>query len=517
MDVPCWHLTSLPYVLVAMVVRWLPCPSDVASLDCAARLFHMGDPISAIEEGLRLRAKAAFRQVRAVLPSGEISWTQWLLWVERILLANGPPVVAGSNFHVAFVDVEGHLLTCGASTDLGPGSSGVLGQGIDVEVSTVPRQVAGLDGVHIRTVAVGSSHTLAVCNLGVVYTFGRGHFGQLGYNVTSPHTSPDSWATHHQFTPRPIDSLLDVHILAVAAAHNHSLAVSTTGQLYTFGMGHCGQLGHGTGPRNERFYTPRIVAALHGVIVTAVSAGGRHSLVLSSEGGVYSFGSDMRGQLGQGDPSLIPDDHVMGNGHTVAQYYPRQIQSLVGVEICGVSAGEEHSLTVSCTGSLYTFGAGSKGQLGHGDDLRDHFSPMLVTALQGIRILGTAAGEEHSLVTGEHNVIYSFGASNHGQLGHGDVEPRVVPTAIKHLQGMYIHSLCAGSRMSVAATVYGEAYGWGVGVQYAAPGDFAAAGQPWGVGVEHEVPIPIPIPLLGLELTANQLVPLRYPTIHLHA
>ena len=72
-------LPSVPAVLFAEVVRWLPSPLDVASLDCTSRLFHFGAPRSAIEEGLRLRAADVGRAAEAALPAGELSWTQWLL------------------------------------------------------------------------------------------------------------------------------------------------------------------------------------------------------------------------------------------------------------------------------------------------------------------------------------------------------------------------------------------------------------------------------------------------------
>ena len=81
-EAPASNLASLPAVLHAEVVRWLPSPLDVASFDCTSRLFHVGTPRSAVEEGLRLRAEDAGRAVEAALPAGETSWTQWLLFHE---------------------------------------------------------------------------------------------------------------------------------------------------------------------------------------------------------------------------------------------------------------------------------------------------------------------------------------------------------------------------------------------------------------------------------------------------
>jgi hypothetical protein len=86
--------SRLAAVLLAEVVRWLPSPLDIARLDCTSRLFHLGAPRSAIEEGLRLRAEAAGRTIGASMPAGETSWAQWLLWEERRLLLGALPVAS---------------------------------------------------------------------------------------------------------------------------------------------------------------------------------------------------------------------------------------------------------------------------------------------------------------------------------------------------------------------------------------------------------------------------------------
>ena len=95
-------LSSQPVEVLAVVVLWLPSPLDIASLDCTSRLFHLGAARSPVEEGLRLRAAAVGRAVEAALPAGETSWTQWLLWEERRLLACEPPLAVRCD-HCAFV------------------------------------------------------------------------------------------------------------------------------------------------------------------------------------------------------------------------------------------------------------------------------------------------------------------------------------------------------------------------------------------------------------------------------
>jgi alpha-tubulin suppressor-like RCC1 family protein len=424
-------LPTLPAELFAEVVRWLPSPLDVASLDCTSRLFHFGAPRSAIEEGLRLRAADAGRVAEAALPAGEFSWTQWLLWVELRLLACAPPVVSSGGQHSSFVDASGQLFTYGAFMH-------VLGPPDEGEESAVPQVVAGLGGVSVRTVAVGHHKTLACSDEGVTYSFGY-------TDVDEPPI------------PRVVEALRGVHISVVAASDSHSLALSQAGALYSFGDNAYGALGHaGTA------YQPaaRLIAALQGVRVSVVSAGGRHSLALSEVGVVYSFGEGWTGCLGHGD------DADQRKPRPIAALHG-PIAALHGVRVVAVAAGEDHSLVVSAAGRLYSFGYNWYGQLGHGykgrfprPSVHHHATPRLVVALQGVRVSAVAGGEEHSLALSEGKV-YSWGGSSVGELGHGDTADQHAPLLVTGLQGVSVRSVGAGNHTSLAVTTDGAAFGWG--------------------------------------------------------
>eukprot|EP00966_Prymnesium_polylepis_P281310 6499965-Prymnesium_polylepis.2 len=90
---------------------------------------------------------------------------------------------------------------------------------------------------------------------------------------------------------------------AVAAGGDYSLVLGAGGEVYSFGCGGGGRLGHGNAVGRYN-YTPRVVKALKGVKVRAVAAGRRHSLVLGSAGKVYSFGAGGYGTLGHSNEEL---------------------------------------------------------------------------------------------------------------------------------------------------------------------------------------------------------------------
>lgn len=97
-----------------------------------------------------------------------------------------------------------------------------------------------------------------------------------------------------------------------------------------------------------------IVAGLKSVVVTCVSAGGTHSLAVTLDGRLFSFGDGAHGQLGHGTG-------VVSCGPQVVTYF------VDGESVRQASAGTSHSLVVTRSGRLYSFGSGGWGKLGHGN------------------------------------------------------------------------------------------------------------------------------------------------------
>ena len=84
-----------------------------------------------------------------------------------------------------------------------------------------------------------------------------------------------------------------------------------------------------------------------------MSAGLAHSLALTANGAVWSWGPGACGKLGHGDEQ--------------DQLLPKKIEALAGQRFIAVSAGSSHSLAVTADGAVWSWGYGSQGQLGHGD------------------------------------------------------------------------------------------------------------------------------------------------------
>ena len=123
-------------------------------------------------------------------------------------------------------------------------------------------QLASLTG-QLSQVAFGKKHMVALTRSGDVFTLGDGSLGQLGHGSTEASSEPQL-----------VKALQGRSIAQVCCGETHCLALSASGDVYTWGQGVDGQLGLGEG---SVALVPRYVRALHGSPVKMIAAGGAHS------------------------------------------------------------------------------------------------------------------------------------------------------------------------------------------------------------------------------------------------
>jgi len=132
-------------------------------------------------------------------------------------------------------------------------------------------------------------------------------------------------------------------------------------------------------------------------------------------GGVCSWGKGSRGRLGHGD---------------VESYiHPKLIDPLVGKRIFKMDGGAWHTVALTTTGMVFTWGSSDSGQLGHGDT-EEHKLPTLITSLKGTKIIDISCGEHFVVAVAENGKIYSWGSGEFGQLGLGDARNCLLPTHV---------------------------------------------------------------------------------------
>jgi len=356
----------------------------------------------------------------ASLPDGVYSYGQgrWgqLGHGDRDLVRDVPTRIEGLD-NVKAVAAGGYhslvLLQNGDVYSFGENNYGQLGLG-DKERRLVPEKIAGISNA--KDVIAGRSHSFILLENGDLYGFGYDYAGWLGEGVDE-----------EKLTPTRVAGISNVK--KVAAGERHTLALLENGDVYSFGLRDSGRLG--LGPDVPQHVTTPMKIPFPDK-ARDVAANSAHSLVVLENGDVYSFGHSRGGRLGIIDPP----------GAT-AYDTPHKIEGLGPAK--AVATGDIHSLVLLENGDLYTFGGNSYGQLGHGDT-EDRSFPTRVDALSGVAAIVDSTYGAHSLVQLENGELYSFGAGSNGQLGHGDREQKTTPTLIETFQGSNVLDFAAGDR-----------------------------------------------------------------------
>jgi alpha-tubulin suppressor-like RCC1 family protein len=205
--------------------------------------------------------------------------------------------VACGTEHAAAITVEGRLYCWGG------GERGRLGIGNEDDYHT-PQLVSVLEEKAICQVSCGTFHTLALTTDGMIYAWGSGKDGKLGLGDVAycPFFERDAAGQPFVSKPQLLSAIANVPIVQLSAGSAHSAVVSEAGAVYTFGCGKCGKLGHG-GTSAE--WLPKRVEGTRGADATQVSCGRDHTAAVTSRGELLTWGHGERGRLGNGNSSGV--------------------------------------------------------------------------------------------------------------------------------------------------------------------------------------------------------------------
>ncbi|KAL3201432.1 hypothetical protein MRX96_012479 [Rhipicephalus microplus] len=187
----------------------------------------------------------------------------------------------GSGPHVLAVTESGDLLSWGHNGYC------QLGNNCNTQ-GLVPSSISAGLSHRVAQVACGSHHSLALTTNGDVYAWGQNNCGQVG-----------SGSTTNQPTPRKVSSGIGGRrCIGVACGQTSSMAVMENGEVFGWGYNGNGQLGLGN---NVNQTSPCRVTNLQGVVIHKVVCGYAHTMALSDEGVLYTWGANSYGQLGTGN------------------------------------------------------------------------------------------------------------------------------------------------------------------------------------------------------------------------
>ncbi|KAG6544026.1 hypothetical protein Mapa_014549 [Marchantia paleacea] len=330
------------------------------------------------------------------------------------------------------------MLECEAVYSWGRGDFGQLGLG-DESDRSFPSLVQSLADKDILHVAAGDFHTAFLTGDGELYTTGNNECGQLGAK-----------SRELQLLPIRVAALDTYTISHVACGQNHTVAVTDTGALASWGAAEFGQVGHKEAAGSVDSVQPRIVKGTRELQFVRVACGAAHTVALTGSGDVYTFGQGGFGALGHGSKDDINS--------------PKLVETLWGLGIVQVACGENHSAALSADGQVFTWGRGKYGQLGHGT-VESEFHPVAVTALSDQMVVQVVCGGDHTMALNSEGELFAWGRNLWGQTGTGPEEDTHRPGQVKFLEGERIVQVSAGARHSVALTDSGNIFGWGDGEQ----------------------------------------------------
>ncbi|XP_041363097.1 probable E3 ubiquitin-protein ligase HERC4 [Gigantopelta aegis] len=319
----------------------------------------------------------------------------------------------------------------------GNGQDGQLGIRVqDDKVVSQPSQLTIGDGKEVVDVACGGKHTLITTEGGMLYTCGNNDQGQLGHDKPSRRLEV-------------LDGLKAQHVKKTRAGDSHSLALTAAHEVFSWGDNSSGQLGRGQ-PDDETRRIPKLVKQLAVHSVLQVCCGSNHCVVLTCEGLVATWGANNFGQLGLGTKQGLKDT-------------PEFINCLKGIPIAQIDVGGNHSIVLSKSGAVYGWGRNSFGQLGVNDE-KDKPFPTLCRSLRHQRIKHIACGEDHSTALTQDGGVFTFGAGSYGQLGHTTNNNEILPKQVMELMGSEVTQTACGRRHTLAyVPSSGQLYAFGLG------------------------------------------------------
>lgn len=334
--------------------------------------------------------------------------------------------------HAALVTRQGEVFTWGEE------SGGRLGHGVVKDVIQ-PRMVESLAASSIDFVACGEFHTCAVTMTGELYTWGDGthNAGLLGHGSDVSHWIPKR-------VSGPLEGL---QVASVTCGPWHTALVTSMGQLFTFGDGTFGALGHGD---RENISHPKEVESLSGLRTIAVACGVWHTAAVVEVIVTQSSASISSGKLftwGDGDKNRL------GHGDKEPRLKPTCVPALIDYDFHKVACG--HSITVGLTtsGQVFSMGSTVYGQLGNPS--ADGKIPCLVEdKLFGESVEEVSCGAYHVVVLTSKNEVYTWGKGANGRLGHGDVEDRKIPTLVEALKDRHVKYIACGSNYTAAICLH---------------------------------------------------------------
>lgn len=293
----------------------------------------------------------------------------------------------------------------------------VLGLGGCTETTPPPADATpGCDGLGrsrcVDTVSLGGRFGCAALRDQTVWCWGRNDESQLGYESSDlcPERLSNGQTRAVACSRTPLQVVGLAGALAVSAGGAHACVRRVDGTAHCWGSNTRGQLGNGASLPSR---APVAVPGVEGVV--SLAAGARHTCAVTEAGTVWCWGANDRGQLGvEAAPARCGDE-----GATVP--CARTAQSVAGIwDAVEVTAGEAHTCVRTAAGGVRCWGDNVDGQLGAGTAGESPTAtPQTVRLGEGTLrgVTNLVAGAAHTCALRDDGAVLCWGRHDRGQLG----------------------------------------------------------------------------------------------------
>ncbi|XP_036362484.1 regulator of chromosome condensation isoform X1 [Octopus sinensis] len=299
-------------------------------------------------------------------------------------------------------------------------------------------------------VCAGGMHTICLTVSGKVYSFGCNDEGALGRDTTEEGS---------ETTPQLVE--LPGKVVQVSAGDSHSAALFEDGKVFVWGnfRDGNGSLGLTTegAVKEPMEYVPS-------EIFVKIASGGDHLVLLTLDGRIYTAGCGEQGQLGRiakqfssrggrkGLELILSPQVVRFRASTKVQ---PKFSDIWAIQYATFAEEKQ-------TGHIYSWGLNNYDQLGF-SDLEDRFVPQKVLSFSDQTWLDIGGGMHHTVALSSDGKVYVLGRGDYGRLGLGEaVTLANQPTRVEALKDKVIKISAAGS-VSYGITSDGKLYAWGMG------------------------------------------------------
>ncbi|CAI8601855.1 unnamed protein product [Vicia faba] len=355
----------------------------------------------------------------------------------------------------------------------------------------VPKSLESNVVLDVHLIQPGVNHVALVTRQGEVFTWGEDFGGRLGHGFDKDFGKPNL-----------VESLAVTNMNFVACGEYHTCAVSTSGDLYTWGDGahNAGILGHGTDV--SHCIPKRVTGILEGHQVISIACGSWHTALITANGKLFTFGDGMLGVLGHGDREsvLYPKEVQLSSGHKAIQVacgvwhtaaiievtdhsgsnpssskriftwgdgdqyrlghanketclQPTCVAALAEYNFHQVACGQSLTVALTASGHVFSMGSTAYGQLGNPNS--DGKVPILVRdKLQGESVEEISCGAHHVAVLTSRSELYTWGRGANGRLGHGDIEDQKTPTLVEALKERHVKNIACGANFTTCICIH---------------------------------------------------------------